>query len=348
MSVPTKKKIVFGEDGEATIESVKADGGALRLRPKNTAETFEALKVPRTPNSKLKKGVSKRERDERYRAEANGTGTGTSEQPPLPKKVKVEKDLPPGYICKACGAKDEHAIYNCPVKIPKKKMDKSKKQKEASAEQSGDGGGDGGGDGDGDGGATAAVWLEGLPFDTNVDKLREMLKEHSCDKHLKYKGITIATFSDNKNKCKGMASISYESQSAAKAAILALNGKQVGDRKLSAAYYRPKEKSDPSSSSSSSSSFKRKNAVAIKGEKVKHCYRCGGAHDHSTCTEARVCYRCLSTEHLSSECPKKKNPKQPRPPTATSTTTSKTTETEKFSRKRKSNNAEKKWVREEY
>ena len=43
------------------------------------------------------------------------------------KKPKTKKPLPPGYVCNACGKKDDHAIYDCPSKLTKKQFEKAGK-----------------------------------------------------------------------------------------------------------------------------------------------------------------------------------------------------------------------------
>lgn len=210
----------------------------------------------------------------------------------------VEKPLPPGYVCNVCGSV-EHAIYNCPNKIPKKvretgtseqkveAKDKSvssnKKTKfedssettsklKKSAEEK----------------ARRRVYMSGLPFDTDIPKLTEYLEKEGCE--VDY--VKLVTFEDNPTKCKGVAFVTFKSEEFVSVA-LQLDGRSYGNKTLHVEIVKDKK-------TSSSTDTKTKNAGA------KRCYRCGAAHDPATCKNQRICYRCKSFDHLSSQCPLKK------------------------------------------
>ena len=68
--------------------------------------------------------------------------------------------------------------------------------------------------------------------------------------------------------------------------ILQLNGEKVADRDIVVKINEPK-----------------------KREPVKHCFRCGGIHDPTTCNNPRICDKCRTSGHLSSECPKRSRSK---------------------------------------
>ena len=299
-----KKKIVFNDQGEV-VDAV-VDEPVLNIRPKNTAQSFEELKVVSSNRKADVKKKTKRERDELYRVDSNNESAATKK----PKKEK--KELPPGYVCAACGAVDLHAIYDCTIKV-------SKKQLQA---------------------VSQTVWIEGLPLGSTLQRIKDILAEHKCSAAIRHKGINLICFSDS-HKCKGMASVTFETKEGAQECITKLHGAKIlrdatagaaegegegeGEEEggastekksrskgksslvLKVTSFNPGEKAASAASASQRVNGNgQRGAGAVKHEKVKRCFRCGGVHDSATCTEARVCYRCKSTEHLSSACPLKK------------------------------------------
>lgn len=195
-------------------------------------------------------------------------------------QIKSPKPLPPGYICKICGAANDHAIYNCPLHVPdptKKKRKKATEQDESIKE-------------DGTPGNTI-IFLSGLPFDTTRQSLQQLLTDEGI-KESSIQDIKVIPFSDNSKKCKGISYVTLNSKQDIEI-CLQMNGKNIKDLKLVAEIndkrikrLNNKKKRDPN--------------------EIKSCYRCGLKHDPKTCTNPRICYKCKSTEHLSSACPKKK------------------------------------------
>lgn len=232
------------------------------------------------------------------------SGGNFEEKEEAPRKiVKAPKPLPPGYVCKACGLKDDHAIYNCPNKISKKEVDKKKSSVVSSdvvldaataavPESS-------------SGSFTKYVFVSGLPFEMTKGKLLELIDEDDPENpvDLEIRDIFIVTFKDNPSKCRGLAYITCHSQIQYNK-CMTLNGKKLGRLNISAI------------ESATSDGSKRKpmgNVELISGgykklkkEQGPRCYRCGGAHDPKTCENPRVCYKCRGTDHLSKDCPKKK------------------------------------------
>jgi hypothetical protein len=211
---------------------------------------------------------------------------------------KSAKPLPPGYVCNACGAKDDHAIYNCPLKLSKKAMEKTgsgdkdtkpanKKPKTANSESSS-------ADGTDEKKKVFTVFLSGLPFDMNKQKLLDLITDiDDAGTTLNQRNLFIVHFDDNENRCRGLAYVNCPTKEEFDR-TLKLNGQKVGRMNISAVESSGKQQ-----------------ATAQIGEKKKkgesRCYRCGGAHDPKTCTNPRICYRCKGTDHLSKDCPKKKN-----------------------------------------
>lgn len=215
---------------------------------------------------------------------------------------KVTKPLPEGYVCNACGAVGEHAIYNCPMKVSKKKQKTSTNASSSSS------------------GVNVAardesvndeseptifpVFVSGLSFDMTKIKLIDMIKEANntedeeskCD--LTPKDIILLSFPDNPNKCNGLAYVNCTNMDDYNRA-LKLNGTPCGKMKLSAVPSTQETKKHKAEDN------RKEKKLRIKSE-IKHCYRCGGDHDPKTCTNPRICYRCRATDHLSSQCPKKK------------------------------------------
>lgn len=133
----------------------------------------------------------------------------------ITKKNMRAKPVPFDYVCFACNNRNEprHWIYDCPDKITVKGCNQlSAKQKGLQNPDS------------------RKVFVSGLSFDVNFKGIVEIFG--SCGKILHCK---LLTFEDSK-RCKGQAILSFETDQAAKKALL-LNGKDVGsegknDRKL--------------------------------------------------------------------------------------------------------------------
>lgn len=265
----SKRKVVFGEDGEA-MEQVVEDNLHLNVKAKNTVEMFEALKVPSSNKKKDVKAHKPRDNKDHEPKIA-------VPKPPQTKKVTVEKPLPPNYTCNACGAVDKHAIYNCPIKIPLKKKKKAESELPPQS---------------------CTVYIDGLPFDTDIQKLTEFLTEHNSSTGIKQpRGIHIVPFDDNPKKCKGVAFVTYDTAELAASCITAIHASHLNNRVIKAV---PEHQPAPPLHS-------KPKFIPKQGEVFqKRCFRCGGLHDSLGCSEARVCYRCRGTDHLSFDCPLKR------------------------------------------
>lgn len=226
------------------------------------------------------------------------------------KTLKAKKPLPFGYICKACGAVDSHAIYDCPSKVSKKEQlrkpttsiststtsEKHLKAHSSPVKPRL---------------AVAAppspalqtkfyksVFLSGLPFDMTKAKVLELIQaliESPCN--IEEKNVVLMPFPDNQNRCRGIGYINCSNEEGYNQAIL-LHGQQAGKMTISAIESNPPVKEDHEDAGNSSNRPKR--------PKCMHCYRCGGPHDPKDCTNERICYRCRKTGHLSGACPMKK------------------------------------------
>lgn len=226
------------------------------------------------------------------------------------KQVKAAKPLPPGYVCNACGMKDDHAIYNCPLKVSKKEGDKKSGSTSNSATTTTSSAP----------AVTAAatmanennsstsfkkyVFVSGLPFDMTKARLLELIDENDPANpiDLELRDIFIVTFKDNPHKCRGLAYITCHSK-AQFDKVLTVHGKKLGRLNISAV--------ESATSDGSARKPIENSELLAKGQKVKRqggprCYRCGGDHDPNTCENPRICYKCRGTDHLSKDCPKKK------------------------------------------
>lgn len=178
------------------------------------------------------------------------------------------KPLPEGYICKACG-KGGHPIYECDVYIDKKKKKKSEtvvpRQK---------------------------FFVSGLPHSHTAEEFESYLKQNGISSdNIK---VQLAMRS-NGTESKGYGIVTLDAESTD--AMLALNEATVGHRQINIKLDDPtakKTKAKPQIESG-----------AIATATTARCFRCGEHHNSRDCTNPRVCYRCKSTEHISSDCPKK-------------------------------------------
>jgi len=228
---------------------------------------------------------------------------------------KRSKSLPEGYICKACGS-SEHSIHDCSNKITSKKqkvsnnnnnevassltsehikeeITQTKKSSSSVAptesshiEKY----------------SSKKAYVSGLPFHITKLKLKEILENASCD----VAHITLSCFTDNPSKCKGVAFVTFRDEESVQKAI-ELTGTEMEGKVLKVEAF----KSDLSTTSISKTSDKPQ-GTSNKLADNKRCYRCGGKHDAKTCTNARICYRCKSADHLSFDCPQKKPVANPR------------------------------------
>lgn len=105
-----------------------------------------------------------------------------------------------------------------------------------------------------------------------------------CTGKLTTKRVKLVMFDDNSKKCKGIGFVRLSSEEDMQKCLDA-NGIVFRDRIIKITRVLPSENDG----------------------KKKACYRCGKMHDPLTCNNPRICYRCKSTSHLSSDCPLKKH-----------------------------------------
>lgn len=123
-------------------------------------------------------------------------------------------------------------------------------------------------------------FMWGLSPTTTNNQLEQFLTQND----ILEPSVKLVINRDN-NKCKGVGFITVSQSEKDK--LLALDGSSFGT-----ITFHVKEDSKDSSKKSNS---------------TKRCYRCGEKHDSSACPNQRICYRCKSTEHISSDCPLKKS-----------------------------------------
>ncbi len=283
------------------------------------------------------------------------------------KASKKVKPLPPGYVCKACGVKEDHAIYNCPNKkksstlsttssaisavkttsATSKDGSSSDSSSSDSDTSSGSGSSSSGTDIDSDDSdneeqsakkkkdssksrrdtnesstdGTQQVYISGLPFDMTVAKFLKLVSDHGIEGLKQPFGVHLVPFEDNPSKCKGVAfvtflSVQYAQQCCEKMSGLILNDKkphmklraEINTKKQEKEWQPPSQtKVDLSFSGRIHDNTGKRKKKGASG--TPRCYRCGGnCPDPKMCENPRICYRCKSTEHLSSQCPLKKNP----------------------------------------
>lgn len=167
---------------------------------------------------------------------------------------KRSRELPPGYICKACG-EGGHAIYDCPLKI-------SKKKKVISAPVV----------------KRVKLFLSGLPKTMTENDLSKWLRKSGCNYEAE---VSIAIDKDNSELSRGFGFLQVKEVEANH--FLSLNETKYKNATIKIQMDNKKpEKKGPA------------------------CYRCGKFHEVASCTNNRICYRCKSSDHLSSECPRRK------------------------------------------
>lgn len=246
------------------------------------------------------------------------------------KAPKQAKPLPEGYVCNACGAVGQHAIYNCPLKISKKvkkevqssssetvKKD-TKNENEVKEGDESENDNDSSVEGENDeekekkaqkklrkkakkaeakaqrqsGGNEErySAFVSGLSFETTRESLLQLIQEN-VKEPLPLTARDIVILSfADSKRCKGLAYVNFDREEHLQL-CLALDGLPHGDRTLSF-----QKSAQPVKS--------RKQAGLEKSrQEGPRCYRCGGKHDPKECTNPRICYRCRSTEHLSGNCP---------------------------------------------
>jgi hypothetical protein len=208
---------------------------------------------------------------------------------------KAKKLLPAGYVCNGCGAVENHAIYDCPKKISKKKREtpNSENSNSSNVDLS---------EGSSSRKREAKLVLSGLPFTSTNSTVIDFISDKVPDIYLKPSDVKLLMFEDNPKKCKGMAFITLSAaQRQFEEKILSLTGEKVNDRGHVLKVER--EVTNFNKDVSSHSKKEKDNII------TKRCYRCGEKHDPATCKNPRICYRCKATDHLSSNCPKRNSAK---------------------------------------
>lgn len=243
-----------------------------------------------------------------------------------------KKALPPGYVCKACGMKDDHAIYNCTLAIKKTKTEKQEEKEKvevttaapeavpASAPTAkskpptkpvaeGAAVPSSSSDANVNTSNPLTAFITGLPFKTSRTKVIDIFQKEGFASDLTGKEVKLVMFEDRPEKCRGLAYVTFTSEEDYQKA-LALSGQEYEGRTLKIVPCAPFSKgpSTPFESKSSNikGAFKGRSKLPEGVVKITRCYRCGEMHDPNQCTNKRICYKCKSTEHLSSQCPFKK------------------------------------------
>ena len=132
---------------------------------------------------------------------------------------KKSKALPNGYVCSACGAQGEHAIYDCPQKLPKKPKKESSvlfEVEESNEEEKGQ---------RREKGVSRkfTLLLSGLPFTTTKKSLITLIQDE-VKEEIPPKNINLVMFDDNPKRCRGLAFVKLETK-AGYDRLLLLNGK---------------------------------------------------------------------------------------------------------------------------
>jgi hypothetical protein len=109
----------------------------------------------------------------------------------------------------------------------------------------------------------------------STDKLSNLKLVADAKSNYMFKGIVLVTATGDEAISK----------------VIALNGHELEGKQIVVKF---------------NESLKKQNREPPQG--VKTCYRCGQIHsqDPKQCPNPRICYKCKGTDHLSSDCPKKK------------------------------------------
>lgn len=230
---------------------------------------------------------------------------------------KAKKPLPPGYVCKACGMVDDHAIYNCSKAIKKEKKDvkeaapvetpEQKEEAKVIAKQ------------EFKAKVVAAavdaentkpsqpltVFISGLPFKIKRTTLIDIFQKKGFADGLQGKDVKLVMFEDKPEKCRGLAYVTFKTDEDYKQA-LKLSGMDMEGRTLQIVPCAVHKSETPQGNKPFVKGSFNKAKLPEGVEKIPRCYRCGMLHDVNQCTNKRICYKCKSTEHLSSQCPNKK------------------------------------------
>jgi len=263
---------------EVTVENVIEEKGKKRKSKKSKIDDLEpCIEMECTVVDEGKKKSRKKSKDSKATAVEDSPAENLVE---ITEIVDVpvmtsSKALPIGYVCNACGVCNDHAIYNCPMKVSKKVGKGNPDMSSPSKAES----------------EMNTLYITGLPFDMTTSKLLQLLKTCGATDILP-KDVKIIPFPDNLKKCKGIAFVKCTNESDI-IQSLELDGTALGTKTL---------RVQRVSNNASSKSAQKSSAMASN-----RCYRCGKVHPPSECPNPRVCYRCMKTDHLSSNCPLKKN-----------------------------------------
>jgi hypothetical protein len=160
-----------------------------------------------------------------------------------------------------------HPIYECSIYIAKKK-----KQTEKIIPRQ-------------------KFFVSGLPHSHTSEEFESYLKANGITSdNIK---IQLAMRS-NGTESKGSGIVTLDASNTT--AMLELNEATVGHRQINV------KLDDPTSKKSKKVSQSETGTIV-----TSRCYRCGEHHSSKDCTNSRICYRCKSTDHISSDCPNKKS-----------------------------------------
>mmetsp|Transcript_2530 Transcript_2530/g.3881 ORF Transcript_2530/g.3881 Transcript_2530/m.3881 type:complete len:172 (-) Transcript_2530:57-572(-) len=124
-------------------------------------------------------------------------------------------------------------------------------------------------------------FLWGLPQNITSSRLKEFLLENNISGEI----IVKLIMDQSGEKCRGVGFVTTESSESE--TVLALDGIPFDER----VFHIKLDQKEPK-------------------QKPQRCYRCGEKHEASECTNNRICYRCKSSDHISSECPLKTSKKK--------------------------------------